>query len=680
MRSILSHAPRIKLRTRVTAIQLDLLISLALLLLALLLRRPYLHLIPRYTDEVGEAVLAMSIANGECFPLTSRESYYGVVHLGVMAVIFRLLGPSPLIPRDLAMVTGALTVVSTYWLGRLVKGRTVGALAGLFMATNFSHILINSHIGSPSCIVPLLTTALVSCLYAAIRKRSTWLLAISGFLGGLAMQLHPVSSALLLGMVIWFLMQPEGRAWLKEASPYLASLSFLLAYANMIWYNVRTGLGSLRAAADPRNAFVSQFTPLLYLNNLRNLLLQSAKMVSGTFLPGFRPEDYILQPEVMIFGVVLLAAMILVALRRQTSICVVGWTVSVLTIPLFTDALNALLDTRYLTFLLPLNFVALGTVFSSLFDQVRANVWWRWLLVFLLMTAMIYPLWGLANRYHRDVINRQTNYPVLRIAEQIRREQHPRLMTLYDKKLHKIDFGSGGNVGRSLAFLLRLSRVSYRPREMELLRWRLHTEGAAGRLVITTEANRVLLSNHFCLRALDIEPATAEAPRYGLYRVETAIGEQGTFNALKELPAGIRDTPGIIFDDRIQLLGFDLKPNRVVPGEGLELTLCWRALAPMETNYTVFTHLTDDEGHIWGQQDNPPRCNTYPTSHWQPGEIILDPFYIRVDENASPGTYTLMVGLYEAASGQRLTVHSATGRWMEEGNRVRLATLEVPRQ
>lgn len=100
----------------------------------------------------------------------------------------------------------------------------------------------------------------------------------------------------------------------------------------------------------------------------------------------------------------------------------------------------------------------------------------------------------------------------------------------------------------------------------------------------------------------------------------------------------------------------------------------------METNYTVFTHLTDDEGHIWGQQDNPPRCNTYPTSHWQPGEIILDPFYIRVDENASPGTYTLMVGLYEAASGQRLTVHSATGRWMEEGNRVRLATLEVPRQ
>jgi len=656
---------------------LDILISLALLLLALLLRHPYLHLIPRYTDEMGEASWAMDIAQGRRLPLTSREAYYGVVHLYLIAMLLRLLGPSPLIPRMLVMVTGALTVVSTYWLGRLTKDRMTGSLAGLFMATNFSHILISSHIGSPSCMVPLFTTTLVVCLYTATLKQSLWLLAISGVLGGLAMQLHPVSVVLLLGMVIWFLAQPEGRAWLKGSPPYLALLFFLLGYANMIWYNIQTGFGSIRTAADPRNAFVSRFTLRLYLTNLRNLFIQLAKMVSGTFLPGFQPDDYIRRPEVVIFGTVLLAAVALAIWQRQSSICVVGWMVPVLVIPWFTDAFNALMDTRYLAFLLPLNFVALGAALSSPFGWTKVNRLWHSLLVLLVVAIAIYPLWTLANWYHREVVNHRTNGPMLRIANRIRQEREPRLVTLYDKALHHIDFGSGGNVGRALAFLLKLSCIPYRSRDIEQLRWRLYTEGAAGRLVVTTDAHRLLLAKDFCLRALDIEPSTANAPRYGLYRVEAAIGKEEASAALQELPSGIRRTPNVLFGNRIQLLGFDLKPGRVHPGEGLELTLFWRALAPVEADYTVFTHLTDDEERIWGQQDNPPRCNTYPTSRWQPGEIIADPFYIRVDENASPGDYTLMVGLYDPSSGHRLSVHSATPEWVGEGNQLCLVTLEV---
>ena len=59
--------------------------------------------------------------------------------------------------------------------------------------------------------------------------------------------------------------------------------------------------------------------------------------------------------------------------------------------------------------------------------------------------------------------------------------------------------------------------------------------------------------------------------------------------------------------DRVELLGYDLPADSIAPGETLTLTLTWRALSEMDTDYTVFTHLLAPDGSMTGQRDSQPR-------------------------------------------------------------------------
>jgi hypothetical protein len=128
------------------------------------------------------------------------------------------------------------------------------------------------------------------------------------------------------------------------------------------------------------------------------------------------------------------------------------------------------------------------------------------------------------------------------------------------------------------------------------------------------------------------------------------------------------------FGGEIRLLGYDIEcqkgrgerwgdacPPALAGGTGLALTLYWQALAPVPTSYTVFTHLTGPDGSIQGQQDNPPVMGTYPTSEWSPGETIVDKYVIIVARGAPPGDYSLRVGLYDPATGERVAATDESG-------------------
>ncbi len=106
---------------------------------------------------------------------------------------------------------------------------------------------------------------------------------------------------------------------------------------------------------------------------------------------------------------------------------------------------------------------------------------------------------------------------------------------------------------------------------------------------------------------------------------------------------------------QVELLGYNLESLTVRPRGALRLTLYWRALAEMDTSYTVFTHLLGPEGSLRGQKDSLPTGGAYPTTEWQSGEIIVDRYVITVAPDAPPDSYTLVVGMYDANSGQRLS-------------------------
>jgi hypothetical protein len=95
-------------------------------------------------------------------------------------------------------------------------------------------------------------------------------------------------------------------------------------------------------------------------------------------------------------------------------------------------------------------------------------------------------------------------------------------------------------------------------------------------------------------------------------------------------------------------------------GGTLRLVLYWHTQAPVTARYTVFTQLFDATGTLVAQQDNWPVTGLAPTDTWQTGALIRDPYQLTLPANTAPGTYQLLVGLYN--EGGRSPLILADGR------------------
>jgi len=88
------------------------------------------------------------------------------------------------------------------------------------------------------------------------------------------------------------------------------------------------------------------------------------------------------------------------------------------------------------------------------------------------------------------------------------------------------------------------------------------------------------------------------------------------------------------YDDCCDLIGY-IQPNGPIQaGDQVPLTLIWRAGQPTAVDYSIFVHASASDGTIEGQIDTYPGGGRYPTSRWQPGEIISDTVYIPMSEDA----------------------------------------------
>jgi hypothetical protein len=108
-------------------------------------------------------------------------------------------------------------------------------------------------------------------------------------------------------------------------------------------------------------------------------------------------------------------------------------------------------------------------------------------------------------------------------------------------------------------------------------------------------------------------------------------------------------------DDQAVLAGYDVSGTAVSAGERLVVVLYWEALAPFAANKQVFVHLFDEAaGEVPVQDDGAPECAVNPTTRWEPGQIIADPHVIAITAETPPGTYQLVVGMYDLLSKERL--------------------------
>jgi hypothetical protein len=114
------------------------------------------------------------------------------------------------------------------------------------------------------------------------------------------------------------------------------------------------------------------------------------------------------------------------------------------------------------------------------------------------------------------------------------------------------------------------------------------------------------------------------------------------------------------FGDALALVGYAAPEGGLVAGDEVSFRLYWRAARTAPGRYTVFTHLLDADGKRVAQLDHEPRAGRSPTLDWVAGEVVADPYRLRLPaEGAGRPPYRLLVGLYDTASGQRLPLVEA---------------------
>lgn len=151
----------------------------------------------------------------------------------------------------------------------------------------------------------------------------------------------------------------------------------------------------------------------------------------------------------------------------------------------------------------------------------------------------------------------------------------------------------------------------------------------------------------------DIAPLIAEAQGEpyapdGLY---SYIKLRGT-----TVPPFTPPTPLVArFGEVLELQGIDLR-GALEPGATMRLQLYNQALAAPGRELRLFVHIEDERNRVLAQQD----VLGYDAREWQPGDQFISFHTLRLPPSLPEGRLRLVVGLYDAVTGQRYQV-SGTG-------------------
>jgi hypothetical protein len=187
-------------------------------------------------------------------------------------------------------------------------------------------------------------------------------------------------------------------------------------------------------------------------------------------------------------------------------------------------------------------------------------------------------------------------------------------------------------------------------------------------------------------RAWQLDP---ELPA-GTYRLELRLSDAGELSepaALGEVrvagrarvfepPRSMGQQSGATFDFA-RLLGYDVKTLAAEGGApALEVTLYWQAEGASDTPYTVSVQLLDETGRLASQRDQQPGDGAFPTTGWARGEVLTDTYQIEIPAALSGTAASLIVKLYDPATGRVLPVTRADGS--PAGDFLLLAQVDAP--
>lgn len=104
---------------------------------------------------------------------------------------------------------------------------------------------------------------------------------------------------------------------------------------------------------------------------------------------------------------------------------------------------------------------------------------------------------------------------------------------------------------------------------------------------------------------------------------------------------------GAVFGGKAEIVAYDLWPEVVSPGDGLAVTLWWRALAPMKRSFTIGVHLVTADDQPYAAVAHYPGGGNFATTLWRPGDLFKETYWLTVaDDMPTPIMGRIAVAMY----------------------------------
>ena len=623
-------------------------------------------------DEVTSWQMAESVLQGR-FRIYFTESYgHEPIFSYLMALSVAVFGPNWLGLRFWPPFLSLLGLAATYALARRLFDRRVALVAAGAMAVTLWPIFF-ARLGLRLNLLPLLLCATLLTFWKGLKtpltaegklpRRGWRCFLLSGFLMGLTLHTYMASRAapiLLIGFVTYLAL--FHRSTLRGRWPAVAAV-FLLA---LILVTPMTLYIRTHPAAEVRTGQVNEPLAQLLKGNPRPVL-RNALIVAGMF--GFTGEPYwqVNVPGRPVFvepiTIALFYGGLLLALWRWRQPryaflllwLAVGLSPSIVTAdaPSFPRAFAAL----------PVAFILPGLAARALGDR------WRRIAPAVLALAFILN----AGLTYRDYFIEWAVNPDVRYTFQSGIAQAARHLDSSDETTPVIMAGLSVHDIDPLTWAVSLQR-----RDLAA-RW-ADTRDA---LVLPAGSGpfRLLIPG-----IVPLDPALAEqlarysappethifddgAMAFTLYRLTQAdtwrarIAAQGKsltvlispeIEFLTGDPDGVRQPHSLPlnFGDEFDFMGYECLSEEFAPGGQVDLLTYWRARGPSSDRRKVFVHLLDSHSNVRGGHDD----LAVGLSTLQAGDLIVQLHRFWISAEAQPGLHQIEIGLYDPATGQRLSI------------------------
>lgn len=129
----------------------------------------------------------------------------------------------------------------------------------------------------------------------------------------------------------------------------------------------------------------------------------------------------------------------------------------------------------------------------------------------------------------------------------------------------------------------------------------------------------------------------------------------------------------ISFENKIELLGYDISTEELEPGSSFQVTWHWHCKTALEADWRTFTHLSDARGADRLNQDNSGDVRElYPPGRWKAGEYIRDIQRITLPADWNSNKLTIYLGLWNGP--HRLQVTRGPS---DDANRARILEMDI---